>query len=104
MLHKTGGITLDDLERAQKVLKPRLELEYPKDTLSLEISSPGVYRKIKSNHEYSIFQGRSVKLLVEDDWIHGTIISTDDRLVKLKTRNGLKTIEFVDIRKGKLDV
>ncbi len=104
VLYKPGGITLDDLEKAQKVLRPRLELEYPKDTLSLEISSPGVYRRIKRNHEYAIFQGQSVKLLIGDDWMHGTIISADDRSIKLETRDGLKTIEFVDIRKGKLDV
>lgn len=103
VLHKKGGINLDDLSCVQKLLRPRLELEIPQEKLALEISSPGAYRVIKNCREYSIFMGQSVKLLIGDDWMHGVIHSTDDASVSLSTKDGVEKIEFIDIRKGKLD-
>lgn len=102
VLHKKGGITLDDLAEAQKVLRPRFELVFPRENLTLEITSPGVSRKIKNVHEYTIFKGLGVSILVGDRWEQGIIRSTDDISVDLDTSNGLKKVRFVDIRKGRL--
>ncbi len=102
VLHKKGGITLDDLAEAQKVLRPQFELVYSRENLTLEITSPGVSRRIKNVHEYTVFKGLGVSILVGDEWKQGIINSTDDLSVDLDTSNGLKKVQFVDIRKGKL--
>ena len=60
VLYKEVGIGLDDLTKAQKVLRPRLELEFDREELSMEISSPGMSRVIKSPREYRIFIGRRI--------------------------------------------
>lgn len=104
VLHKKGGISLDDLTMAQKVLRPRLELEFGRNNLSLEISSPGVGRIIKSTHEYSVFKGEELAVLVDDEWLEGTIESTDEQSISLKTHanDKARTVFFNEIKKGKL--
>ena len=103
VLHKEGGISLDDLTTAQKVIRPRLEIEFKREDLSLEISSPGVSRKIKSHREYAIFIGQPVRILVDDGWVTGLITGADETSVDLDTGDGPRKVQFVDIRKGKLD-
>ena len=103
VLYKDGGISLDDLTEAQKVLRPRLELEYERDSLSVEISSPGMSRVIKDPSEYGIFRGRSIRLLIGDDWISGTLDGMDDGDVVLKQDGEVRKISPVEIRKAKLD-
>ena len=51
VLYKAGGIGLDDLTLAQKVLRPRLELELGREDLSVEIAAPGTSRRSKDSRE-----------------------------------------------------
>lgn len=103
VLYKDGGISLDDLTSAQKTLRPRLELEYNRDKLSIEISSPGMSRVIKSPEEYSIFTGRGIRLLLGDDWINGTLSGADENEVILEHDGRETRYAIADIRKAKLD-
>ena len=103
VLHKADGVSLDDLTGAQKVLRPRLELEYDRESLSLEISSPGTSRVFKDPREYGVFEGCRAKLLVGDDWRQGTLAGFDGTTVRLDTGGGVDEIPASDIRKGKLD-
>ena len=41
------------------------------EDLTLEISSPGIDRKLKSNEELAIFEDRGVRVLVGDQWLAG---------------------------------
>ncbi len=103
VLYKESGIGLDDLTSAQKILRPRLELEYNRDGLSVEISSPGMGRVLKSELEYEIFIGRNIKLLNGDDWISGVLKGTENKNVILETDGQDSRYPISDIRKAKLD-
>ncbi len=103
VLYKAGGIGLDDLTEAQKTLRPRLELVFNREGLSVEISSPGTSRILKDSKEYGIFAGRRIKLLIDNDWIHGTIKSAGDEIVKLAVDDGIRDIPFSGIQKAKLE-
>jgi ribosome maturation factor RimP len=103
VLYKIGGIGLDDLAKAQKILRPRLELEIDRGNLSVEISSPGLSRTIKSQSEYRIFAGRTIRLLVDEDWIEGTLMGSDDLSVKIITDQEERSIPLAKIRKARLD-
>ena len=103
VLYRDGGISLDDLTEAQKVLRPRLELEYDRDSLSVEISSPGTSRVIKNIPEYDIFRGRGIRLLIGDDWISGTLGGMVDGDVILNQDGEERKFSPADIRKAKLD-
>ena len=102
VLYKENGITLDDLTEAQKILRPRLELEYERENLSMEISSPGVSRTIKSPREYRIFTGRRFRLLIDEEWMEGTVKKADENSIEFETENETTQIPISGIRKAKL--
>jgi len=102
VLYKDGGISLDDLTSAQKILRPRLELEYDRENLSIEISSPGLSRLIKSPREYVIFTGRRFRLLMEDEWIEGILKEAGEESIVFETDKETVEIPINGIRKAKL--
>ncbi|RKX71628.1 MAG: hypothetical protein DRP60_14815 [Spirochaetes bacterium] len=102
VLYKEGGISLDHLTRAQKVLRPRLELEYDRENLSLEISSPGISRVIKSPHEYSIFIGRQFRLLLDEEWVDCILKETGVDNIMVEIEKKITEIPIHDIKKAKL--
>ncbi len=103
VLYKNEGISLDDLTKAQKILRPRLELEFDRGDLSMEISSPGMSRVIKSSREYPIFVGRKIRLLLDEEWIEGTLKGSDDDSISIETDSEELDILMKQIRKAKLN-
>ncbi len=102
VLYKEGGISLDHLTRAQKVLRPRLELEYDRENLSIEISSPGLSRVIKSPQEYSLFTGRQFRLLLDEEWVDCTLKEAGEENLKVEIEKKITEIPIRNIRKAKL--
>ena len=60
-LYKESGVTLDDCENVSRSLNPFLDDIVPVK-FYLEVSSPGLDRKIKSDKEYLIFKGKSINV------------------------------------------
>ena len=102
VLYKDGGISLEDLTSAQKILRPRLELDYERERLSIEISSPGLSRTIKSPREYGIFTGRRFRLLLEEQWIEGILKEAGEEKLLFDSDNQIMEIPIHGIRKAKL--
>lgn len=105
VIFQEKGVTLEECVTVNKLLKPRLELIFESRDPVIEITSPGIDRKIKSSREYKIFKGRALRLLQEgdSDWIHGWILEcTEDKLI-LKDNEEIREISLDTIRKAKLD-
>ena len=60
-LYKAEGVTLDDCENVSRSLNPFLDDLIP-FKFYLEVSSPGLDRKLKSDKEFIIFQGKTIDL------------------------------------------
>ena len=60
-LYKQDGVTLDDCENVSRSLNPFLDELIPMK-FCLEVSSPGLDRKLKSDKEFIIFQGKIIDL------------------------------------------
>lgn len=105
VIFQEKGIALADCEAVHRVIKPRLELILESRDPSMEITSPGIDRKIKSGREYAIFQGRAVRVLLEDasDWIGGRIKSSDGETLVLTVDDEERDIPVNTIKKAKLD-
>lgn len=62
-IYNPDGTSIDDCEWVSKRIGALLDVE---DLISshyvLEVSSPGLDRKIKNPHEYDIFKGRNVRI------------------------------------------
>ena len=78
------GITMDDCVKATKVITPILELKEDDDYL-LEVSSPGLNRKLITTEHFDRFLGETVKVKLNN--------KTDGRINfkgQLKSRMGNK--------------
>lgn len=62
---KERNITLDDCENISRSLSDFLDELIP-FKFNLEISSPGVERKLKSENEYLIFQGKDIYIKLKN--------------------------------------
>ena len=105
VIHKKDGVTIQDCTEVHKAVLPRIEIETDYRDINLQVASPGVYRNLKSAHEFDIFKGTTVRILESDepDWIFGVIVSADDTGVVLQLEDGDRTIPFTRISKARLD-
>lgn len=62
-IYNPEGTSIDDCEWVSKRIGALLDVEdLIKTSYVLEVSSPGLDRRIKNPHEYDIFTGRQIKL------------------------------------------
>lgn len=99
------GVGSNDCAAISRNIYPRLEMIPGLHDIALQVSSPGINRKIKHSREYSIFKGRGVKLLTEagSDWIRGIIVDFKENILTLEQEQGSLRIELKNIRKARLD-
>lgn len=103
VLYKEGGITLDELTHAHRILRPRLELEAGANRLSLGITSPGTSRRIRDPKEYRIFTGRNIRLLVGEEWIYGRLEEYDGERLSIVIAGETRLFALDDIRGAELN-
>jgi len=105
VIYSEEGVTLQVCEDVHKIVRPRLDLLVDSRDMALEITSPGIDRRIKSSREYAIFKGKYVKILLEDshDWISGKIEESDGVTLVLNIENNKVSYPLDTVRKGKLD-
>jgi len=66
-LYGPDGISLDDCRAVNDAVSPVLEADYPvKIAYTLEISSPGAERVLKTDREMGIFEGKLVKVTLRE--------------------------------------
>ena len=65
-IDKPGGVTLDDCELISQQVGTVLDVEdvIPGDSYSLEVSSPGVDRKLRGPDDYVRFAGQKARLVL----------------------------------------
>ena len=109
---KPGGIGLDDLQSVSEEVSAILDAEDPIDSAyTLEVSSPGLDRPLKSEADYRRYQGRLARLSSYEPldgrrhWT-GRIVSVDGGMVSLEEKEGgaVMRIPFEKIAHGRLEV
>jgi ribosome maturation factor RimP len=99
-IDKPQGITHADCELVSQQVGTILDVEdvVPGGRYTLEVSSPGVERKLLKPQDYERFQGKKVKISLRDPidgqrhW-EGTLLGLDQGLIGLEAGAG-KTIRF----------
>jgi ribosome maturation factor RimP len=73
--------------------------------VSLEVSSPGTARVLRSPAEYEIFRGRGVRILWGDqtEWQGGMIEGVEAGTLWLRRGRERKGFAVADIRRARLD-
>jgi ribosome maturation factor RimP len=99
------GVGITDCSKVHRSLLPRLEAILATEDMYVEVASPGLDRIFKNASEFSVFEGKQVKVWNTDisDWIQGKIISSDSSSVRLETDKGETDIPYIKIAKAKLN-
>lgn len=97
---KQDGISLDDCQRASSILNPALDLDEPfDDEYTLEVSSPGVERKLKQTKHFKTAIGETIKIKLKDGQkIQALLINADDDFIELEDHT---KIALSDISKAR---
>ena len=90
-IDKADGISLDDCQRVSEVASPLLDqanlIEGP---YTLEVSSPGAERRLRSREEYDRFVGRKVNVRYRtgeaDGVVEGALLSVDDAGIAVRVK------------------
>ncbi|QMU99543.1 ribosome maturation factor RimP [Borrelia sp. A-FGy1] len=101
VLYKKGDFGVDSLCDLHKMILLKLEsaLKY---NFSLEISTPGVNRKFKSKREFKIFEGKKIKLMLDNDFQEGLILKAkEDNFIFKVNREEIKIL-YSDVKKARL--
>lgn len=109
-----GETTVDHCAKVYNLIKPRMELKLaPEQDFNLEVSTPGLQRKIKDAYEFELFKEKRVRVynILDSKWYSGIIdqvkadsvvltqcIDQDDK----KLEENLD-IDFENISKAKLE-
>src|SRR6476469_1763750 len=81
-----GGVDHALCERVTSVLRPYL------DRYSVEVSSPGIERPLRTKAHFERAVGRAVRLKTTTGRAHGAVVSAGDRTVQLQ--NGAEPIDI----------
>ncbi|WP_024653253.1 ribosome maturation factor RimP [Borrelia persica] len=101
VLYKSDNFGINVLYDLHKMILLKLEavLKY---NVSLEISTPGINRKIKSDKEFKIFEGRKIKLMLKNDFEEGFILRAETDGFIFKTEDKEEKILYSNVKKAKL--
>jgi ribosome maturation factor RimP len=106
-----GGITHQDCERVSQQLNVILDVEdlVPGPSYVLEVSSPGLDRKLIKPADYARFSGRLAKIWLNEPvenskYFEGRLAGISDGNVKLSVRDRELNLPFAGIRKANLVV
>lgn len=99
LITKTGGITLDQCADISNELSPFLDVHAPvSGKYRLEVSSPGIERKLTKPSHFKNAIGEKVKVKVMGgDKLKGELKSADDEGIIVTTKHGDETYRYDDL-------
>ncbi|MBX0752815.1 ribosome maturation factor RimP [Campylobacter jejuni] len=104
-VQKEGGVNLDDCARLSENLSPIFDVEPPVNgEYFLEVSSPGLERKLSKIEHFAKSIGELVKITTnEKEKFEAKIIAVDDENITLENLENKEktTINFNDIKKAR---
>lgn len=93
-IDKPGGITIDDCVEVNRALNPKLDEEdFVEEAYTLEVSSPGLTRKLKKDRDFEKSIGKLVHIKLykaesgSKEFI-GRLVSFNDEVVVIKSDDG----------------
>ena len=104
------GISVDDCQKVSQDLNAVLDVEDALDhAYTLEVSSPGLDRPLRTPGEYQRFVGRLAQIVVSEaingqTFLKGRIQEVTDGTVLLESNSRLHRVPFEIISRAKLEV
>lgn len=100
---KDGGVSLEDCEKVSRVLSPIFDVMAPVEgEYFLEVSSPGLERKLSKIEHFALSLGEEAKIMLNDKSVFiGKIISVDGEIITFSNDDGKSKFSFNEIKKAK---
>ncbi|RAZ61331.1 ribosome maturation factor RimP [Campylobacter hyointestinalis] len=100
---KNGGVNLDDCEAVSRLLSPIYDVMPPvSGDWVLEVSSPGIERKLSKIEHFKASIGELVKISLNDkSELKGKVLSATDDKIAIDIDGVSNDINFIDIKKAK---
>lgn len=100
---KDGGVSLEDCEKVSRVLSPIFDVMAPVEgEYFLEVSSPGLERKLSKIEHFALSLGEEAKITLNDKSVFiGKIISVDGEIITFSNDDGKSNFSFNEIKKAK---
>ncbi|MCF8032221.1 MAG: ribosome maturation factor RimP [Desulfarculaceae bacterium] len=107
---REGGVNLDDCTTISRQVSDLLDVEDPiNGAFNLEVSSPGLTRKLKAPEEFDLFAGRLAKLTFSEPGggsrtLKGVLKGTmgDDVLIEVKGKP--RAVPLAAVAKARLEI
>jgi len=98
------GVSLEDCVAVTRRVGLTLDtLDYIPGRYRLEVSSPGLARKLVSRNDFEHFTGRKVKLVLKQGSRRGVLQGLEGESLRLEVNGVTETIVMADIVKANLD-
>jgi ribosome maturation factor RimP len=103
IIDKDGKTDINKCVEITHLLSPLLDVNPPiSGEYRLEVSSPGIERKIKKPHQYALSKGENVELkLFSTERVKGVLKDFKDNKIILETEFGLEEFDLDDISSAK---
>ena len=99
---KDGGVSLDDCEKVSRLLSPIFDVTPPvSGDYNLEVSSPGLERKLSKPSHFKASVGELVKVQTEAEKFAGRLVKANEESIAVENEEGIFEINISDIKKAK---
>jgi ribosome maturation factor RimP len=97
-----GGVKMDQVVTVTKLISPLLDVTPPlRGEYRLEVSSPGIERRLKTLSHFECSLGEKVRVQTLDKTkLQGTLKSVEGETITIETEEGEKSLSFNDISKA----
>lgn len=105
-----GGISLEECAQVSRQASDLLDVEdIVPARFNLEVSSPGLTRRLKTARDFTIFAGRLVKMMVREAdgknrTYRGQLKGMQGEEVVLDVEGRLKSVPLAEVLKANLDI
>ncbi|OPX26686.1 MAG: hypothetical protein B1H07_03765 [Campylobacteraceae bacterium 4484_166] len=98
-IHSKDGITLDKCSEVSHIISPILDIHEPINSkYFLEVSSPGIVRKLKSLEHFKLSVGEYIKLKTKESVKYsGKLQKVEDDIITLENSQENITLAYSDI-------
>lgn len=105
-VYSENGTTIDECTRLSRIVAGLIDgTDYLKSGYSLEVSSPGLDRPLKTSRDFHHRIGETVKIEFVDKkkkMVTAEVVDASDDEVKFKEQNGEFTVTLAEIEKAKI--
>lgn len=93
------GVTLEKCTEVSRMISPILDIDEPMNgKYNLEVSSPGIERKLKKIHHFQASIGENVRIKeITTDRVEGVLKEANENYIILENKDGEEKIPYDEI-------